>query len=80
MIDLLGPDATPDDIRLCMDSVMGQLLFQAHARGPHAPPMVQRETLADEEIYQVVKHIADFSLAGIEHFRKKHQENRGAKQ
>lgn len=80
MLDLLDPDSEPEDIKLCMDSVMGQLLFQAHARGPHAPPMVQREVLQAKEIDRLIQHIAEFSLAGIRQIRKRNQDNKDEKQ
>ena len=80
LFDLLGPETSPEDIKLCIDSIMGQLIFQAHARGPHVPPMVQKESLQDDEIDRLTQHIAEFSLAGIEQMRKRNQRNKTGKE
>ncbi len=69
--ELLGPGAKADDVRLCVESVIGQLMFQAHLRAPHAPPMVRKGTPSVEELNQLVHHITDFSLAGIEDIRRR---------
>lgn len=74
--DLLGPGAERQDIELCDASVMGQLLFHAHLRHPHAPELLRREAMSVEELERLARHISDFSLAGIERHRMKIKEAR----
>ncbi len=75
--ELLGADAGVDEVELCILSIMGQLMFQAHIRSPHAPPMFRKENLTGEEFKDIIQHITDFSLAGIEGVRKTGKESAG---
>jgi len=62
--DLAGPEADPERVRLCAQSVVGQLIFYRHAQeclrrlGPDA-------LCGRERIEAIADHIAAFSLAGI---------------
>jgi len=68
--DLLGPDATSEQVKLCVQSIIGQIIFQGHIRGGHGPPFLQEEPLKPEMIEVVAEHITEFSLAGIDRIRK----------
>jgi AcrR family transcriptional regulator len=68
--DLLGPGAQAEDVELCMNSIMGQIFFQAHLRSENAPPLVRKQPATDEEVGILVDHITAFSLAGIRQVRK----------
>jgi AcrR family transcriptional regulator len=73
--ELLGPDADIEHVELCDASIVGQLMFQAHVRSPHAHPMFRREGLSEAEFNGIVRHITDFSLAGMERVRKMSEES-----
>jgi AcrR family transcriptional regulator len=73
--DLLGPNATSDDIELCDASVMGQLLFHAHLRHPHVPEVIKREPMSAEELERLAQHIANFSIAGIRRIQEAREES-----
>ena len=75
--ELLGADAGADEMELCILSVMGQLMFQAHIRSSHAPPMFKKDNLTTDEIKGLIRHITDFSLAGIERVRQTREESAG---
>lgn len=63
--DLLGPQASPEQVLQCVWSITGQCLFYFHAR--HIIAMLRPEgayTAADKE--QIADHITRFSLAAIE--------------
>ena len=77
--DLLGPGADYEQVQLCIDSIMGQLLFQAHVHSHFARPPVRRESPKTDEMEPLARHIADFSLAGIERIRRSGEEDRKEK-
>jgi hypothetical protein len=67
--DLLGAAATPDRVRMCVTSVVGQCLFCKNCR-----PVIER--LLTEHRYDeasraaLADHIAAFSLTGIAGMRQ----------
>jgi hypothetical protein len=63
--ELLGAEAERRKIELCHESVMGQILHQAHMRSPQAPLLIRKENATIEEIECLARHITEFSLAGI---------------
>jgi AcrR family transcriptional regulator len=63
--ELLKQAAKPEKVELCGDSVMGQIMDQAHTHSPQAPPMLRKRTATREEIERLARHITEFSLAGI---------------
>ena len=67
--NLLGPEADPEYILFCHESLVAQILHQAHIRSPHAPPIVRRNTATLEEIDHLAQQITVFSLAGIRHIQ-----------
>lgn len=67
--DLLGPEASGDQVRLCSASVKGQMLIFMHLKPDIKHPLAIPPKTA-EEIEEIVRHIAGFSLAGIEKARK----------
>jgi AcrR family transcriptional regulator len=62
--ELLGPEADPDEIRLCARSVVGQCFFYRHAQ-----EVLRRlepgERIDDERLEALADHITRFSMAGI---------------
>lgn len=68
--ELLGPQAGDDAVRLCSASVKGQMLVFMHPKPDIKHPLAfPPKTL--EEIEETVRHITEFSLAGIEKARKR---------
>ncbi len=67
--EMLGPGARERDVRLCCNSILGQILFYKHAR-----PVIQR--LIPEQGYdagaieEIIENISSFSRAGIESRRR----------
>ena len=62
--DLLGGKAEPEDIDMCVSSVIGQILFYFH--GHHARSSKSRSGSMNEQALQkLADHIAQFSLGGI---------------
>jgi AcrR family transcriptional regulator len=76
--ELLGPDEKDEEIELCEQSVIGQILHQAHIRSPQAPTLIRRDGASNEEIDLLARHIAEFSLGGIRRICKRSEENRSA--
>ncbi len=65
--ELLGPGAGAEDIELCEQSIIGQILHNAHMRSPHAPPAVRKQPATKDEIDSLASFIADFSLGGMKY-------------
>jgi len=78
--NLLGPGAKPEEIELCHESVIGQILHQANIRTPHAPPLVRKEAATAEEIDRMARHVAEFCLAGMRQVRATIEEQGGKTQ
>jgi AcrR family transcriptional regulator len=68
--EILGPEADKESVDLCVASVVGQCLFYHHGRhmAARALPHV---AIAPENVDNLARHIADFSLAGIKRRRTK---------
>ena len=74
--EILGPNATTEDMERCVTSIMGQIMFQAHIRSPYAPPPVRRQDAKAEEMESLIRHITEFSLAGMKKIRDAREEGR----
>jgi len=72
VVDLLGPAATEDRVRLCGVSIVGQCLLYHHCR-----PVVQRlfpgDTYTAERTRARAAHVVEFSLGGIAAIRAAHE-------
>lgn len=68
--ELLEPDVQKEEVELCEQCVVGQILHQAHMRSSHAPPLVRKGPMTGDEITRLAQYISEFSLAGI---RQVHQ-------
>jgi len=62
--DLLGPGASPDRIRFCINSVLGQCLYYRHCRSviEHLEP---EQGFEPADIDAIAGHVAQFSLAAM---------------
>jgi hypothetical protein len=61
--ELLGPDASDEDVRLCTLSIVAQCTFYRHSA-----PIVARlypELAPAREIERIAAHVTRFSLAAI---------------
>jgi len=66
--ELLGPSATPERVRLCVTSVVGQCLFYKNCR-PIVERIMPEHEYTPEGRERLAAHITAFSLAGIERIR-----------
>jgi AcrR family transcriptional regulator len=67
--DLLGREAGDELVRRCSASVKGQMLIFMHPRPDMKRPLaVPPKT--PEEVEEIVRHITEFSLAGLEKVKK----------
>jgi AcrR family transcriptional regulator len=62
--DLLGPEASSEDVRFCALSIMGQCVYYHHARAVLSRLYPEQKTGRDD-IARLVAHITEFSLAGL---------------
>ena len=62
--ELLGPGASDDDVQACVLSVQGQCLFYRHCQ-PVLTRFFPDRSFGREEVPELARHIARFSLAGI---------------
>jgi hypothetical protein len=62
--ELLGPDAEPEHVWLCADSIIGQCLHYHHAR-PVLVRLIHGLRFDLTAIERWADHIADFSLAAL---------------
>lgn len=69
--ELLGPDASVQEITRCQISVIGQCFHYAMAR-PIVTRLVAMDFSDQALIDELTDHITRFSLAGIESVRHKH--------
>jgi AcrR family transcriptional regulator len=65
----LGKAAGEEEVRLCMNSIIGQCAFYNFSR-PLREQMIGRKTLTPEEVEHVARHIALFSLGGLQEIQK----------
>ena len=68
--EILGPDAEKQSVDRCVASVIGQCLFYHHGRHI-AARVLPHVAIAPENVDNLARHIADFSLAGIKRRRTK---------
>jgi len=64
MIDLLGPKAPDETVRLCCFSVVGQCLFY-HFGQPVMRRMFPQRTLGVKDAARVAEHITRLTLSGV---------------
>jgi AcrR family transcriptional regulator len=64
MRELLGPDSSDEQVRLCGMSVVSQVLFYHHCR-PVLCRVYPRLSFGPAEVEGLVEHITRFSLAGL---------------
>lgn len=70
--ELLGPEATPEMIKLCSFSIISQFVFYFNMHAPHSPmPDESKIEMTSEVIDTIARHIADFSVAGIKRIKNK---------
>ncbi len=62
--DLVGPEASDDDVRACVLSVQGQCLFYRHCH-PVITRLFPDRCFGRNEVPELANHITRFSLAGI---------------
>ncbi|MEN7973544.1 MAG: CerR family C-terminal domain-containing protein [Verrucomicrobiota bacterium] len=60
----LGAKITGQQLRLCMNSIIGQCAFYNFSR-PLQKFMIGKETVPEEKIESIARHIARFSLGGL---------------
>jgi len=70
MSELLGPDATDMQVRLCIVSVMHQVLAIGFRGGRKPPVYKDQGRFAEHEIDELIEHIYQFSLGGVQRIRK----------
>ena len=61
---MLGPDFDEAALMLCRNSIIGQCAFYNFSR-PLRQHMLGRQTMTEEEIDRTARHIARFSLGGL---------------
>jgi len=61
--DLLGPDASPETVRLCTLSVISQCVFYRHSAA--VVTRLYPEIVPSREIERIAAHVTQFSLAAI---------------
>jgi AcrR family transcriptional regulator len=70
--ELLGPNATPEMIKLCSFSIISQFIFYFAMHAPHSPmPEESKIEMTSEAIDTIARHIADFSVAGIKRIKNR---------
>ncbi len=56
----------PGQVKLCVDSIMGQFVIYVAQHSPHSPIPIEARVVMDREMIEsVARHIAEFSIAGI---------------
>lgn len=58
-----------DQMHLCMRSIIGQCAFYNFSR-PLREQTIGKKTLSEEEIEQIARHIATFSIGGLKEIQK----------
>ncbi len=64
------PDATPDTLRLCTMSVVGQCVFYCHCR-PIITRLNPQQKFTSDEIEKIAEHITEFSIASLKQMGKR---------
>ncbi len=67
--ELLGPNATEQDIALCESTVIGQCRMARAGRGRRTPDLTT--PLSPDETQALADHIVEFTLAGIRAMRQR---------
>jgi TetR/AcrR family transcriptional regulator, regulator of cefoperazone and chloramphenicol sensitivity len=62
--DFLGPRATEDDVDMCGNSLIGQILHYKHAR-PVIARIQPRSVYSREQVGAWTRHVTAFSIAGL---------------
>jgi AcrR family transcriptional regulator len=70
---LLGSMATDENVRMTALSIMGQCVYYHHARTV-LKRLYPEQMYGAEDIARLVEHISRFSLAGLQEFARKKQE------
>ncbi|YCM43920.1 CerR family C-terminal domain-containing protein [Verrucomicrobiaceae bacterium 227] len=66
--ELLGPNATPEEIALCEKSIIGQCRMARSGKGTRSPDLSTPLSAAETEA--LANHIVNFTLAGISALRR----------
>jgi len=61
--DILGPDATPETVRLCTLSVISQCVFYRHSAA--VVTRLYPDIVPAKEVQRIADHVTEFSLAAI---------------
>mgnify|MGYP003678511471 CR=1 FL=1 len=69
LAELLGPNATEQDIALCESTVIGQCRMARAGRGRRTPDLTT--PLSSDETEALAEHIVQFTLAGIQAMRQR---------
>lgn len=67
--DALGKQLSEQQLRLCMQSVIGQCVFYNFSR-PMRERLLGKTSLTKEEIERIARHIATFSIGGLKEIQK----------
>jgi TetR/AcrR family transcriptional regulator, regulator of cefoperazone and chloramphenicol sensitivity len=62
--ELLGPEASPEEVRLCGFSIMSQCVFHAHCRSV-VEELYPEQHFRLKDVERLAEHIVRFSLAGL---------------
>ena len=65
----LEQHVSEEQIRLCMNSIIGQCAFFNFSR-PLRKHVIGKSTMTEEEIDDIARHIAAFSIGGLKEIRK----------
>jgi len=66
--EIVGKNVNHAELRRCVHSILGQCLFYRHSQ-PVLQRLHPRLRYVHKEIEAIAEHIAEFSLAGIEHLK-----------
>jgi AcrR family transcriptional regulator len=70
--ETLEPEITEEHIRLCMHSIIGQCAFYNFSRALRER-IIGKKVLSEKEIEQTARHIARFSMGGLNAVRQGHK-------
>lgn len=65
----LEPERTEEEIRMCVHSVAGQCAFYNFSR-PLRNRMLDGKSMSEDELEQLARHIARFSIGGLKEIKK----------
>lgn len=66
--EIAGEELPQEKVELCAESIVGQCMHLMHGR-PIVTRLIPHMTFAPEHIEELVRHIAAFSLAALEHLK-----------